>query len=65
MENIVLADCEAAEVQSLADELKFNNNGFTVKSHIANGKRTGKLSELKRYLKYFAVAFRYFLCRKS
>lgn len=65
MENIVLADCEAAEVQSLADELKFNNNGFTVKSHIANGKRTGKLSELKRYLKYFAVAFRYFLCRKK
>lgn len=65
MENIILADCETAEVQSLADELKFNNKGFTIKSHIANGKRTGKLSEIKRYLKYFAVAFKYFLSRKK
>lgn len=65
MKNIVLADCEPAEVQSLADELKFNNNDFVVKSHIANGKRTGKLSELKRYAKYFAVAFKYFVCRKK
>ncbi len=65
MENIVLADCEIAEVESLAKELKFNNNGFVVKSHIANGKRTGKLSELKRYFKYFAVAFKYFIFRKK
>lgn len=65
MENIVLADCEIAEVESLVNELKFNNNGFVVKSHIANGKRTGKLSELKRYLKYFAVALKYFISRKK
>ena len=65
MENIVLADCEIAEVESLAKELEFNNNGFIVKSHIANGKRTGKLSELKRYFKYFAVAFKYFASRKK
>ena len=64
-ENIVLADCENEEVLPLAQALSYESCPFHIKVHIANWKRTGKLSELKRYAKYFAVAFRYFLGRKK
>lgn len=62
-ESILLADCEAEEVLPLAQTLMYKGQPFSVKSHIANWKRTGKWSELKRYGMYFAVAFRYFLQR--
>lgn len=63
-ENILLADCQSEEVNSLAEALQFESQGFCVKSHIANWGRTGKISEIKRYAKYFGIAFRYFICRK-
>ena len=65
MKNIVVADCLADEVESLVCELSFENKGFEIKSHISNWKRSGALSELKRYAKYFFVAFKYFLLRKN
>lgn len=37
---------------------------YQIKSHIANWKRKGKLSEIKRYLKYFRIGFKYFIHRK-
>ena len=64
-ENAVLADCVAEEVQPLVKELFFDSQPFNVKVHIANWKRTGKISELKRYAKYFWVGFCYFLKRKN
>lgn len=62
MESVLLADCEAQEVQSLAKGL---GESFSIRSHISNWKRTGKVSEVKRYLKYFQVGFSYFLHRKQ
>lgn len=63
--NIVLCDCEDDEIISLCDSLSSGDKEFGIKSHIANWKRTGKLSELRRYGKYFAVAFNYFWNRKK
>lgn len=63
--NILLADCSALEVESLAENLQFNNKNFQILSYISNWKRTGKLSELKRYAKYFFVGFKTFLKRKN
>ena len=63
-ENIIVCDCEAEEVESLCDAINKNGQAFSVKSHIANWKRSGKASEIKRYLKYFGVAFKYFTKRK-
>lgn len=64
-ENILLADCVAQEVQPLADGLQTPDVSFTVQSYIANWKRTGKVSEARRYLKYFSVGFSCFLNRKK
>lgn len=64
-EYIFLADCSTEEVASFANACKYHGHSFCVKSHIANWKRTGIFSELKRYLMYFIVAFRYFLNRKQ
>ena len=64
-ENILLADCEHEEVSSLAESLHYSSQPFIIKSHIANWKRTGKFSELRRYAKYFLVALRYFFRRKK
>ena len=61
---VVLADCMSEEVQSLADALFYAGHGFEVESHIANWKRTGKLSELKRYAAYFLVGFHIFWNRR-
>lgn len=47
--NIVVSDCEIAEVASFADGINQVLKGFSVESHIANWKRTGILSELRRY----------------
>ncbi len=60
---IVLADCEKAEVQSLADALEYKASAFEIESYISNWKRTGKWSEIRRYLTYFWVAFKYFIKR--
>lgn len=62
---LLLADCKEEEVVALGETLHYNGKSFVIKSHIANWKRTGKRSELKRYGMYFAVAFRYFLRRKD
>ena len=51
-ENIILADCCAEEVSELEASLSRNLGGFCTKVHIANLKRSGKLSEIKRYAKY-------------
>ena len=63
--NVLLADCVAQEVMPLAKELMYDSQPFEVKVHISNWKRTGKISELKRYAVYFMVGFRYFLSRKK
>lgn len=64
-QNIVVADCEEEEVASFADGMNQLLNGFIIKSHIANWKRTGKFSELRRYGMYFFVGFKYFLNRRQ
>lgn len=64
-DNIIIADCSIGEVEPFANAMCTDEIAFSIKSHIANWKRTGKLSELKRYATYFFVAFRYFLKRKN
>lgn len=64
-ENIVLADCDYAEIKSFVEAMQFHDKPFVSKNHISNFKRTGKLSELRRYAIYFCVGFRYFLSRKK
>ena len=61
--HVVLADCISDEVQPLADELTYRGHNFQIESYISNWKRTGILSELKRYATYFAVGYRSFLNR--
>ncbi len=63
--NIILADCEEDEILSFNRSLNDGFESFVIKSHIANGKRTGKISELFRYLKYFFVPLKYFFKRKK
>lgn len=63
--NIVLADCVPEEVATLLEGLEQNLGIFDIKSHIANWKRTGKKSELKRYIEYFKVGFYYFVHRNQ
>lgn len=63
--NILLADCDSEEVNTLLEGLEEKLDSFEVKSHIANWKRTGKKSELKRYIKYFKVGFHYFIHRRQ
>ena len=64
-ENIIVCDCEAEEVEAICNVFNKKGQIFSVKSHIANWKRSGKLSEIKRYLKYFGVAFHYFASRRK
>ena len=61
---VFLADCKKEEVTSFAETLSYKGRNFDVRSHIANWKRTGTLSELKRYLMYFCVALKYFCTRR-
>ena len=64
-ENIILCDCRADEVMTLCSSIiNETQKELSIRSHISNWKRTGKISELKRYLKYFSVAFKYFSTRK-
>ncbi|MBE6903046.1 MAG: glycosyltransferase family 4 protein [Ruminococcaceae bacterium] len=63
--HIILCDCVSDEVESLCDALSSSDKKFEICSHIANWKRTGKMSELRRYGKYFAVALKYFMGRKK
>lgn len=65
LRQIVLADCDAQGVLPLAQALRFHDRPFEIKSHISNWKRTGAISELKRYAKYFGVALLYFFRRKE
>lgn len=62
---VVLADCVPEEVRSFASELKLGGHDFEIESRISNWKRTGAVSELKRYGMYFAVGFRTFLDRRK
>lgn len=64
-ENIVLADCDSAEIQSFVEAMHFHDSPFVSKNHISNFKRTGKLGELRRYAIYFYTGLRYFLTRKK
>lgn len=59
--NVILADCNAEEVQSLADGM----HGFGIESYIANWKRTGKVSELRRYGTYFMTGLKVFFHRRK
>lgn len=61
--NVFLADCSKESVTQFAEELQYHSKPFEVKVDIANWKRTGRISELKRYAIYFWVGFRSFLCR--
>lgn len=61
---VVLADCIADEVQPLASMMRLAGNEFLIESNIANWKRTGTLSEIKRYATYFSVGFRAFVNRR-
>jgi len=63
-ENILLADCEIEEVREFADALSFCSEPFRIRAHIANWKRNGVFSELKRYGMYFYVSFLYFIKRR-
>ena len=64
-ENIVLCDCKPSEVESLRDALNTNGENFTIHCYISKWKRTGAMSELRRYGNYFWVGFRYFCSRKK
>lgn len=65
--NVILADCAAEEVLSLAEGLNRGaaDEAFVIESYVANWKRTGPGSELRRYATYFAVGFVTFLKRKN
>lgn len=61
---VFIADCKEEEVHSFAEAFVYKGCSFDVRSYIANWKRTGVLSELKRYLMYFFVALKYFFTRR-
>lgn len=63
--NVLLVDCAPEEVRSFADGLSSQGRPFAIRSHIANWKRTGAVSELRRYGAYFAAGFSAFLHRKE
>lgn len=63
--NIVIADCTENEIRSFKDALNGKENTFESRSHIANWKRKSVFTELRRYLKYFLIAFLYFIKRKQ
>lgn len=63
--DVVLADCDVAELESFLRALNAGTHTFTVENVIANGKRTGVFSEIKRYGLYFWVGIRTFLHRKQ
>ena len=63
--NILLADCAKEKVLPFANELHINGEPFITKAYISNWKRTGVISEIRRYAKYFAVGIKYFLKRKQ
>ena len=62
---VVLVDCVPDEIQTFVDGLEYKGREFQIESYISNWKRTGILSELKRYATYFSVGFRYFLKRRQ
>lgn len=62
---MILADCDAEEVRSFAQGVSSGEHAFETESHIANWKRTGLWSELKRYGMYFWIALRAFVKRKE
>lgn len=62
---VVLADCIPDEVQTFVDGLEYKGQKFQIDSYISNWRRTGILSELKRYATYFSVGFQYFLKRRQ
>lgn len=64
-QNILLADCRQEEVAGFVQNLQYEDKTFQVKAHISNWRRTGAISELRRYSKYFLVALRYFLGRRK
>lgn len=65
-QNIIICDCEASEVEEFKDGLEsFDVIKYEIKSHISNGMRKNKLSDMTRYLRYFFVAFHYFFLRKK
>lgn len=63
-ENIILADCKAEEIKLFIEGLSKNGEIYSVKSHPANWARAGAISEIRRYMKYFTIAFKYFFHRK-
>ena len=53
--NILCIDCDPSEVESIRKNLVYHGEPFYTYSEISNGKRTGKVSEFKRYKSYFSV----------
>lgn len=66
-DNIILADCNETEIKDFVDGINhsFNENKFKCKSYIANGQRTGIISEIIRYFKYFMVPFNIMIHRRK
>lgn len=62
-ESIILADCEPGELRIFSEGLGKNGRKYIIKSYPANQGRTGMISEIRRYMNYFLVSFRYFLAR--
>lgn len=63
--NRILADCASEEILSFAQGVSSGKHAFEIESYIANWKRTGLWSELKRYGMYFGVALKAFFRRKE
>ncbi len=63
--NLVLIDCEDWKLKEFVDGIK--SKGFDIECYkdVANGVRTSKFSDLKRYFKYFSAPFKLFLHRKE
>lgn len=65
-ENIIFCDCKIDEILSFRDGVERTSLfQWSIENKIANEKRTGKLSEMKRYFKYFNYAMHIFFNRKK
>ena len=64
--NIIMIDCEETGLEDFKDGLSAETGmKFDWYKLVANGIRTGKVSEIKRYVKYFVAPFKVFMKRKS
>lgn len=66
MKKIVISDGDPKEMKSFMEGLNAGDNKpFELRIHKANWARTGIVSQIRRYIKYFSVPFYYFLHRSE